>query len=193
MFKLAENVQRKTWTLGEYLSKGAPAPTPTPTATKTPEKVTTPVATTTSEEFKYFGNTKDLNKGKNPYYDNIDIYETMIGDQVFRGQKPFLTKIKKANSEYFKATGKHFQLSSGDLSTFRTHAQQNDPWVRSNGGRLFAAANPNGRYANHMGGKAIDMGGKGGIYTAYEPYLRPLNIKNDIPNDGHHFYDAEVY
>lgn len=173
--------------IGKYLSTTPAVKDATSVAntTSAAPKVTT-TFNAVLPDLKLYGNTTALNKGKNPFYDGIDIYEATINGHLVRGQRNFLESLAKVNEDMMKTHGTGIRPSSSNLSTYRTWDMQNDPWMRSNGGRGFAAADPNGKYAFHMKGNAGDFMGNDAV--KYESIFHRHGFKNDVRNDRHHFY-----
>lgn len=182
MFKLEQNLMQKMDKALQTMNSKFAAPV----SSKVSSSPAVPAVASTVDGYKFYGNTTALNKGKNTFYDGIDIYEATINGHTIRGQKNFLDALKKVDADLRATYNIGLTPSSGNLSTYRTWDMQNDPWIRSNGGRGFAAANPNGKYAFHMKGNAGDFMGVNA--KKYQSVFHKHGLINNIPGDDHHFY-----
>lgn len=182
---VAKTLPTGNMNMGQYLSTTTVASKDATSVANTLPAGLKPISNVggTSANLKFFGNTTALNKGKNNYYDNIDIYEMKIGDHTFRGQKDFLINLEKASNDAYASIGKHIFPSSGPISSYRTYDDQLAAWNRLHG--KGAVADPNGKWANHMFGNAADL--TGNDYAKFAPFLAKYDIYNGIPGDMHHF------
>jgi hypothetical protein len=99
-----------------------------------------------------------------------------IGNQEVLLEPSTGERLRRANEDFYRATGKHIKISSH----FRTNAEQAEIYERSKR-QKFRAAKP-GR-SNHERGAAIDVSN----WKEAEFYLRNHGLINPLEDDKVHF------
>ena len=121
--------------------------------------------------------TNDLSTSQNGSIVNVP-----LGNKSIQVSSGIANRLAQADAEYYRATGKHIEVSEG----VRSHERQAELYQRYRSGQGGRAAPPGQSF--HETGNAIDVSGD---WKAAEPYLRKYGFLNNLADDKHHFSVGE--
>ncbi len=110
------------------------------------------------------------------------IVSVPLGNKQIQVSDEIASPLAMADADYFRATGKHIEVSEG----LRSHDRQAMLYQKFKSGQGGRAAPPGQSF--HETGKAIDVSGD---WQAAAPYLQKYGFKNNLPDDRHHFSVGE--
>jgi LAS superfamily LD-carboxypeptidase LdcB len=105
-----------------------------------------------------------------------------IGGKTIQVQKDFGQRLVRANAEYFKNTGKHFNITSG----YRSAADQQKIINQMGGRPIPGRVAPVGK-SLHNFGAAVDIAN----WQEAAPYLQRQGVINPIAGDRVHFRSGQ--
>lgn len=130
---------------------------------------------------------EDLNDLITPDFNNVDsdtnpaIQDLTIGNKQIKVAGTIANRLKRADADFFRATGQHLQINQ----SFRSKEQQAELYRRSQAGEIGRAAPPGKSF--HEKGLAVDITN----WKEAEPYLRKYGLINALPDDRGHFSFGE--
>lgn len=106
------------------------------------------------------------------------IVSVPLGNKSVQVSDNIAQRLTMADADYFRATGRHIEVSEG----LRSHERQSQLYNAYKNGTGGRAAPPGQSF--HETGNAIDVSGD---WKAAEPFLRKYGFLNNLADDRHHF------